>query len=366
MNVIITRDKSVRLTQQSHSAYNIQDIVFYLSKTLSYTDIELHLKKNRNTYPFVLDCTGEITNYKIYKVIFTQPISLSQREYDLALLLDYSEILDIGSFLIQAIKIDMPVARLMTLALDNTETTPGTAPFGLTDQHEPVDIIDRDIIISNNQNILIAEDNISQCITFRLPRYYDGVDLMSKYLYLDYIDIETTIDEFGKTITKDKLINLPLNHFNNTFNNDYVIVDPVMDPITGAITEYLRIPWTVPYEVTKVARTISFALSAMDSIGSETTDPLMVGQARQYIWQTKPANLIVQKNLFKRNSVPVNKIEGTDAEQIAQRLDTLDDTTAELVEDVTEIKESDIYLLDPEKADSEITLSGGNAPIEEV
>ena len=187
MNIIISRDRSVRLTQQTGSSYNIQDIVFYIAKTLNYSEAQLRLTVNRNRYPFILENTGDIQNYKIYKVIFTQSVSLNAREYDFSVLLDAEEI-KIGTFGLNAIHYEMPAARTMMMR----SATPATygmraaetgGPYGMTDQHEPVDIVDRDILISNNQNVLVAEDNISQCITFRIPQFYDG------YLRPDYYNV---------------------------------------------------------------------------------------------------------------------------------------------------------------------------------
>ena len=118
----------------------------------------------------------------------------------------------------------------------------------------------------------------------------------------------------------------------------------------------MTIEWAVPYEITKTAGTIKFAISAVD-LNTLTTDNL-TGDQRQYIWQTEAANLIIKPNLHKRNEVPVNNVQSTGFEEIVAEIDSLNTW-------VEEYESSDIGNLDT-ITDSEITLNGGTAPIEEV
>lgn len=104
MNVIISQDKSVRLLQTKDSAYNIQEIAFYIQHELEPKEVKMFLKKYRNRYPFELqEAPSSARNYKMFKVIFTQPVSLTAREYDISLLLNGEE-LEIGSFDMQQIR----------------------------------------------------------------------------------------------------------------------------------------------------------------------------------------------------------------------------------------------------------------------
>ena len=340
MNVIISQDKSVRLTQQSNSAYNIQNIVFYISKALTYSDVCLNLTKVRNVYPFYLENTSELANYQVYKVIFTQSVSLSQREYDVSVMLDDEEIF-ISTLLIQPIEYTAPIARF---ALNRSGEASGGV-YGLMDSHEPIEIVDRDIIITNNQNVLIAEDNISQCITFRMSRYYEGIDLRTKDIYFDYVTKEDG---------QDLLCNIKLTNLGNANENDYI----QLENINGI--EYMLIPFAVPYAVVKSARTVPFALSAVDPEGMKTIDE-KTGHGTGYVWQTKPSSLIVQPNLFKRNSVPQDDPTIPEADEIMETLRALTDTTEQLTEAVEEIQESDIYNLDDDSADGVVNLGGGGA-----
>lgn len=350
MNIIISRDRSVRLTQQTGSSYNIQDIVFYIAKTLNYSEVQLRLTVNRNKYPFILENTGDIQNYKIYKVIFTQSVSLNAREYDFSVLLDAEEI-KIGTFGLNAIRYEMPVARAMTMR------SIVWGPYGMTDQHEPVDIIDRDILISNNQNVLVAEDNISQCITFRIPQFYDGIDLSTKYLYLDYVEEVLELDPATAVMVPvKKLYNLSLDAYKEV--KEIIENEGTEDEI---ITPYLYITWAVPSEVTKTARSVPFAITAMDNMDNLTTDPA-TGNVRQYIWQTKPSTLIIQPNLFKRNTTPIaTDEERTMVEQLYNELALINENIDIVEGDVQEIKDSDIYNIDDPQIDGEVEFDGGAA-----
>jgi hypothetical protein len=76
-----------------------------------------------------------------------------------------------------------------------------------------------------------------------MPRFYDGIDLSEKSLFLDYIDRTT-----------NELFNLPLKYISTGIY------------INDDTTEYMTIEWAAPYEVTKDAGTVKFALSAMDTL----------------------------------------------------------------------------------------------------
>lgn len=352
MNVIISQDKSVRFTQESNSAYNIQDIIFYISKAIEVESIQLQLKKVRSIYPFELIHNDTAINYNIYRVIFTQAVELSEREYDLVLIINDEE-LELGSKLIASIRIAVPARARYTMR-NTIEATSG--PYGLTDQHEPIEIVDRKIVVTNNQNVLVAEDNISQAITFRIPRMYDGIDLRSKDLYFDYVK---------KVDGVEKLFNIPLSNYGGVEGADYITV--IQDEKDSSI-EYLMVPFAVPYEITQEAGTIKFAISAVDL--STTTDSIR-GTVRQYVWQTLPATLTIQPNLFKRNAAPINGEEASGSELLIEAIEALELTTEELtdnmssaIDEIEEIKSSDIYALDATGDDGEVIFSAGGADIE--
>lgn len=334
MNVIISQDKSVRFTQESSSAYNLQEIQFYISKQIIVEDIILQLQSLRSVYPFVLVQVGDSVNYDIYQVYFTQVVNLSAKDYNLVLVLN-TEAIDLGTHSLQAIRMSAPVMRFMNAAtLAEVEET-----IAITDAHEPIEIIDRDIMIAGNKNVIVAEDNISQEIRFRITKTYDGVDLSTKSFYLDYLVTEI---EYEQKVAK-------------LYNE---LLKAEEDPTDAS---YLILSLVVPYRMTKTAGSLPFAISVVDAT---------VVDGNQYIWQTKPSSLTIQKNLFKRNGVPVQNPEQTDYEEIVSQIDALEQTVDEYAEatdaKIAAIENSDIYSIDENTTDEEVIFGGGGAPIEEV
>lgn len=327
MNVIIAHDKTIRFTQQSNDAYNIQDISFYISKSLSFTDAYIKLVKNRNEYPLWLMESGAAVNYEVYRVIFTEPVSLSKREYDLVLCLDET-VLNLGTFMLDAIDVREGLSRAK-FALTREGTDSSKPYYGLTDQNEPVDIIGRTIRFSNNQNELVAEDNVSQLITFRMPKTYEGIEMFEKVFYLDYLP-PSSQEPFNIEIINKKII------------DDYL---------------YLYLPIT--YEITKHGVNLPIAISAIDlgtTADAADENGAINSKAQQYIWQTYPATLQIKKNLAKRNSAPIS--EGDDPSSLISLL-------ADLEKRQDELETSDIYSLDTtDPFDGEIILTGGGAEIE--
>ena len=326
MNIIISPNREVRLTQCQDSAYNIRDISFYISKQLSYADIYLKLIINRNEYPLFLEEEGYAVNYNVYKVVFVEPVSLSCREYELNLYIDNIEI-QLGKFLIDAIEVQGYADKTL-FSMRNTEVFKPL--YGLTDKDEPVDIIDKTISFSNRQNSLVAEDNVSQLITFRMEPTYEGIEMITKHFYLDYLTPEGelfNLDLMNKEIKKD--------------NNG---------------KEYLYLYWPVPYEVTQYGCDIAFAISAIDlGLTSDAIDAnnQVNPKAQQYIWQTLPSTLYISANLKKRNETPISS--GDDASALLSLLNELDNRQ-------TELEKSDIYNLDiASPKDGEVIIAGGGA-----
>lgn len=313
MNIIISNDKSIRLTQySSQSTYNLDNINFYISKNLKVEDIYLNLIPPGTTtrYSFLLSEYQETPNYIVYKVEYTQSVSLSARAYSFEIILNDEPLDIIEDVSLKAISFN-GMMRLMSM-----RTALSPTDIGMTDEHEPIEVNEqRMIVIANNQNVLVAEDNISQCITFKLKRYQDGIDLLDKNIYVDFI-------------SKDSENNSKL--YNDLLSKDSVEEDG----------DYFTIAWVVPYTVTKNAGTVKFSISA---VGTE--------EENYYIWQTQPSQLTILPNLHKRN------------ETIVDPADELS-IFANLQRDIDSIKTSDIYKLDTEN-DNEVILGGGGAPINE-
>ena len=348
MNIIIGQDKSVRMTQYSNqSTYNIEEINFYIAKTLQYEDINLKLQQQRSVYPFLLTQVDTNTNYNIYRVLFSYPVSLNAREYLFILCFDDIQSLEIGSISLNAIhyEIESTAFLMMRSSRNLTEDPSSDWTFGLTDEDEPVDIIDRNIIFSNKQNIVLAEDNISQCITFRLARFYEGIDFMTKDIYVDYVSLYDN-KIYSRQITKD------------------IIKTEFLNEI-----EYILIPWVLTYNITRQAGTLKFDISAIDNLETLTQDKY------QYVWQTSPSSLTILPNLGKRAIFPVSPEDNSDSEKMLNAIKELQDLTANDVDidsetgvikinnegDIEEVTVAD--LLASNSDTQEITFNAGGAPI---
>ena len=332
MNIIISKDKSIRLTQySSQSTYNLTDIKFYISKELSDLTPSVKLRRYRNIYPFTLALDSVATNYNVYKVAITQPVSLSSTSYDLAVMLGSQEIA------VNDVKLaSMHYTAYAVEAVVNDEYKAGESqdptiyPYGLTDDHAPIDIIDRDIMVSKNQNVLVAEDNVSQCIRFRMARYYDGIDLYDKHIYIDYIQDDEV-----------RHIKIP---------KDYIDLETIEK------VQYIIIKWAVPYSITKKAGTVTFGISASDLIAISGTGESFEPK-RQYVWQTKPSKLIITENLGPRNILPPD-----DGDIPVEDFEALVQLVEYNTQQIEEIKKSDIYELDTIDDDI-VILGGGGAAI---
>ena len=327
MNIIISQDRSIRLTQQREagSLYQIEDFTIYIAKTLSFSNIYLILEVNGNKYPFYLLNSGEVKNYKFYTVAFTEPVSLTERVYSISVKAD-EENFKIGDFPIRHIKRE--AAATFAMQRDPSDDT----PYGLTDANEPIYIQDRIILIDKSNNTVVAEDNISQILTFRVPRYYEGVDLQDKLFYFDYIDL----------LTK-KLLNI-------YFKENWVKKDIEIDGV-----EYIDLLLPITYDLTHTSGDLNFALSA---IGSELIPDLTGGSntSRQYVWQTEKAILKILPNLAKRNEIPQQEGQDSPMEAFIARIDNLDD-------ELSKIMNTDLPEFDAVK-DNEIILDGGGVPPE--
>ena len=353
MNIIISKDKSIRLTQySSQSTYNLTDIKFYISKELSDLIPTVKLRRYRNIYPFTLALDSVATNYNVYKVAITQPVSLSSTSYDLAVILGGQEIAVNDVKLADMHYTSYAIAPMAEEGETGETQDPHVYPYGLTDDHAPIDIIDRDIMVSKNQNVLVAEDNVSQCIRFRMARYYDGIDLYDKYIYIDYI-------QDGEV----RNISIP---------KDYIDLETIEK------VQYITIKWAVPYTITKKAGTVAFDISASDLLATSGTGESFEPK-RQYVWQTKPSKLVIVNNLGPRNTLPsgdgedippesfnalVQVVEQT-TQQLEQTNQQLEEATQQIevqAQQIEEIKKSDIYELDTID-DDVVILGGGGAAI---
>lgn len=271
MNIIISEDHKVRLTQYSNQAtYNLEDIAFYIAKALPQSELSVVLKVGVNAYKFTLQQTNETHNfYNIYKVIFTVNTSLRARIYDIEVRINDIKI-PVGVLSLNKIYFRKPQRLLM-----KTFATEESLLYELSDVQLPIDIDIKNRIIQitadNNENPLISGDNRSQIIRFRLPVFVDdGIDISSenKNIYIDY-KINDNSPIISKQIDK------------TTYSQEEI-----------EEVQYLIIPWIIENDVTAKAGTIEFALSITGDNG--------------YVWQTLPAQLHIQKGLGRDFNIPIN------------------------------------------------------------
>lgn len=339
MNIIVSNDKSIRLTQySSQSTYNLTDINFYISKELSIDSLSLGLMPvdSQSIYTFEIVAMATVANYFIYRVTFAQNIKLSAREYKIILTINDEQLADNITVALNAIDYTAPIPAKLSLRnmLAITADEAGDEyvyPYGLTDEHEPIDIVDRTIQMTKNKNTLVAEDNVSQCLTFRLPKFYDGIDLSTKRFFFDYLDNDK------------QFLSLPIYCV-----NDYAIKEGETLPEN---IDYLALEIAIPYEITSLKSPVSFAISAIDMDILSGGDENGLEPLRQYVWQTQPATLTIAENLGTRPIAPIVP-EGS-----SSGLETL-------IKDVEALKNSDIYGIDAISNDNEVIFGGGGAPIE--
>lgn len=335
MNIIVAQDKSVRLTQYSNqSTYSLDEISFYLSKGLELPeDVFLSLEIGDDKYTFYLAQESEVVNYYIYKINIIQDVSLSANAYNLVLLLN-EERISLETIKLNKMSYKAPIARFL---LRNAVAAPA-----ISDQHKAIEIEDRTIKMTQ-ANVIIAEDNNSQCITFKMSKTYDGIDLYediqaeSKNCFIDYV----LPNDESKTLYNLKIL------------KTNVIVDPEDD------TKML-IKWLVSYNVTQTEGTVQFAISIC---GIEEGD--------YYIWQTAPANLVISPNLHKRNESIVIEPDN-DYQQVRKEIFELQGNVTTLQGDVAtldtrldNIETSDVLNADDdgESVNYEVLFSGGGAPV---
>ena len=336
MNIIVSQDKAIRLTQySSQSSYDLDKLQIYVAKPLFNSDgFILHLVEGRNVYYFYCSLRGEVINYYIYKIYFLRDVSLSGGSYQIKLELDDKTLVVPELINFNDMQYVGQAPAVMTMAMRSV-----AAVSEITDAHKPIEIIDRSIKLpATDQISLMAEDNVSQCITFRMPKFYDKVDFTKKKIYLDFIDLKPAA-EFS-TPLRNMLLYQP---------GDEALVEETIDDI-----EYINVKWIVPYAATKVAGGLKIALSVVGDVNDGVD---------YYIWQTEPATLTIKPNLYKRTdaAIDISPMLNPIADLEAQ-VTVLDHEVDTLETDVQTIKDSDIYNLDENPGDQTIILGGGGAP----
>lgn len=200
----------------------------------------------------------------------------------------------------------------------------------MIDQHNALMIKDKTITVVNKEVMLVAEDHLSQEITFLIKEKYDGISFLdeTKKVYVDYIPVGYAPQAGEPSFLSDN--HIVRSYAPNTTDGDNWI--------------YLR--WRVPNTATRKAGKLSFALAVLGS---------------DYVWQTQPASLTVYPNIGFR---------GTEEPFIPSEPES-DEALTELEERISTIEENYLSMTgagneyglvsSADDGDDEILLGGGSA-----
>lgn len=189
---------------------------------------------------------------------------------------------------------------------------------------------DKTIVALNQEVALVAEDHLSQEITFLIKENYNNFSLLddSKKVYVDYIPVGYVSPAGQPTFLSDDNLSRSFAYCDEDGNN------------------WLYLKWRVPGMVTQKAGRVPFALAILEA---------------NYIWQTQPAILTVYPNIgFRGSELPVVP---SDPES--------DEALSELEERIANIEENYLSMAgvgnefgivsSADDGDDEILIGGGSA-----
>ena len=129
---------------------------------------------------------------------------------------------------------------------------------------------DRKIISEDSDktnNVILTKDNESEEITWRLPRYYDGIDLTTKNISIYYIrPIEKDDTQGGESVPQGLIEALSIEKWDD---------------------DYLWVTWIVTDLVTNTAGVLTYSIIAE---GDGFTD--------EYFWQSYPSTFLIEKGIY--------------------------------------------------------------------
>lgn len=343
MNIIVSSLNStdVRLTNyDSNMVYDINTVKIFIAKNLGATPLSLNLFRQKDedaalivnplySLSIIQNTTFDKNNY--YGYVLTTDTSIPSASYQVTLIFDEAEVV-----------LESPI----NFAND------------LEDEHDPFVINERTITVGK-KTVIIAEDCLSQQIEFLIKEKYDGVSFLddSKQIYIDYIpvDFKPFIDDQGNEI----------NFLSSEIKEK--------EPIIRNGENWLNLKWNVPYDFSKTAGVVKFALTVLGVDGMS------------YVWQTSPAQIKIQPNLGRRPVIPVSSVqESTLLAETLERVNNLEEfatnvdnvssintdqgTITYTTRDEKGISEQTISILDlaiEGTDEEEIVVGGGGAPVEE-
>ena len=220
------------------------------------------------------------------------------------------------------------------------------------DQHDYIEVKERTLASKRDiAETLIAGDNRSECITFKINRCYDGISFLdsSRKISVDYVPAKWSDQE-----KKNGISFYSSGISSKTERND------------GDQT-YLLLQWIVPERALRDQGTLKIALSV------EATD---------YLWQTSPLSLTVKPNIGLRGSAEIAPEKVITLTGLNDRISIIEQSYFSAfdiasgmlklkhrseIDDITEYENvSIISLLEHDAADEDVFFNGYDAPEGEV
>lgn len=187
------------------------------------------------------------------------------------------------------ISIEDKIIQISSIVRLKHSAAPAPQTEGIFDEHNYLLVNGRTIKVVEDQVQLLAEDENSQEIRFKIRKRYDNVSFLTedKIVSVDFIPSNWAA-------IKEEIINEGTEDF-----------DPEAEFVSDMITkiyedpqnsDYMILCWTVPLIATREAGSLQIALSVMNDVAD-------------YVWQTEPATLTVQPNIGRRNKFVIADIK---------------------------------------------------------
>lgn len=300
MNIIIESLNNIRTTGKGTDIDSIKLFVAN-SYITSVSQILAQGKSDSKTYVLTImpDAGLDKTNYKGYRLIPVTAIPTDQT-YRL-----FVEEVDLGK--------------------DFTFTD---AAGHLSDEHTPAYVIGRQISAINTE--ILAQDANSQQLTFYMRKKYDGVSFITpdKRILFDYIPVDPKDLEDAAV---EGLVP-------NFLSDEAIVITEGVIPPDQQQGEWIMLKWNLPYQATKTAGIVKFAISVVAKSGDERT----------YTWQTEPSSFSVLENLAPRLGIVLTSENKDPLTQLTNRVENIETFLGNNTDD------------DPIN-DQELVIGGGNA-----
>lgn len=155
----------------------------------------------------------------------------------------------------------IPINYLREIQFYNTHNN--LSLTDLIDDDIPIDVVNRSVMTSNLVDVVISRDNLSQILTFRMNRMFDGIDLSERLITIKFLNADNRGDRTSAVNKK----------------------------ITGNILEF---GWILDSKLAAKSGKIRFSI---EIIGMNTDGSF-------YCWQTKPATFIVEEGIDVDSEIP--------------------------------------------------------------